>query len=376
MSSADSARRKLEELRKKRADAAKHEAEARKKQAAAETKVADYNVKAARASSPSTAKTYARQAESALKVSLAAGKKVAEWSNKAAGLAKQEADAYKQLDQAMQREGAEAERARKRQAGREDQERKRREEVERRAREAERRQERGLTDAMLSSTEHRLSSQIERLRPPHRERLRILYVTATPEGGLRLDKEMRRVYKGVQAATERDLVDIRPLPAATPSDFLDAMSGFKPHVVHFSGHADRTGLTFDTDYDHDNDGHDIDAALFARAIRSVDRPPLLVVMNACESEGHLDGLLEVVPMAIGMADEIGDPDAMSFAARFYTSIADGQSVASAFGAAVVQMEMDGMDDADLPVLRTRDGVDAGEQPLVIPAESEGGAAAK
>lgn len=369
MSSADFVRRKLEDLRKKRADAAKQEAEARKKQAAADSKAADYRARAARAPSPSMAKSYARQAESALKDSLSAGKKVAEWSSKGAGLAKQEADAHKQLDQALRRETAEAERARRRQAAREDHERKRQEEVERRAREAERRRERARTDAALSSTEQRLSSQIERLRPPQRERLRILYVTATPEGGLRLDKEMRRVYKGVQAATERDLVEIKPLPAATPSDFLGAMSGFKPHVVHFSGHADRTGLTFDTEIDDDNDGHDIDAALFARAIRSVDRPPVLVVMNACESEGHLDGLLEVVPMAIGMADEIGDPDAMSFSARFYTSIADGQSVASAFDAAVVQMEMDGMDDADLPVLRTRDSVDPGEQPLVIPAET-------
>ena len=60
MSSADSLRRKLEELRKKRADAARHEAEARKKQAAADSKGADYQAKAARASSPSLAKSYAR----------------------------------------------------------------------------------------------------------------------------------------------------------------------------------------------------------------------------------------------------------------------------------------------------------------------------
>lgn len=73
-------------------------------------------------------------------------------------------------------------------------------------------------------------------------------------------------------------------------------------------------------------------------------------------------------MAIGMADEVGDPDAMSFAARFYTAIADGQSVQSAFNLAVVQMEMDGMEDADLPALRARPSLDAGDQPLVIPAE--------
>lgn len=143
------------------------------------------------------------------------------------------------MDQALRREAAEAERVRQRQAARDEQERKRREEAERRAHESERRRERARTDAVIASAEERLISEIERLRPPERERLRILYVTATPEGGLRVDKEMRRVNNGVRAATERDLVEIHHLPAATASDLLDGMSGFKPHVVHFSGHADR-----------------------------------------------------------------------------------------------------------------------------------------
>ena len=67
-------------------------------------------------------------------------------------------------------------------------------------------------------------------------------------------------------------------------------------------------------------------------------------------------------MAIGMSDEIGDPDAMSFAARFYTAIADGQSVRSAYEAARIQMEKRSAH----PELRAADAITsfAGSMPFV------------
>lgn len=44
----------------------------------------------------------------------------------------------------------------------------------------------------------------------------------------------------------RDLVQIEHLYAATASDLLDGMRGFKPHVVHFSWPANWNVLAFDT----------------------------------------------------------------------------------------------------------------------------------
>jgi hypothetical protein len=38
---------------------------------------------------------------------------------------------------------------------------------------------------------------------------------------------------------------------------------------------------------------------------AVDAPPTLVVLNACKSEAQLVGLLDAVPLAIGMSDSIG-----------------------------------------------------------------------
>jgi hypothetical protein len=377
MSSPEQVRRQIDDAVKKRAEADKQAADARVKQAKKEADAASYRSRADRATSQTTARSYLRQAESAQREALALGAKAADYSIKSAQFSKKEADLSKALSTALDKQRGDEQRAQKQrqlaeqraQKQREADEKRARERLqlaERRAREREQQAERARTHALMSAAESRLQQQIAEIRPPKVERLRILYVTAASDGDLRVDKEIRRVKKGVKAATLRDLVEIEALLAATGPDLLDGMSGFKPHVVHFAGHADKDVLVFDTDADGDNPGQEITKAVFARAMGAVDNPPVLVVLNACHSVGHLDELLTVVPMAIGMSDEIGDPDAMSFAARFYTAIADGQSVRSAYEAARVQMEMDGMSDADLPVLRAQDGVDAAGSPLVIP----------
>jgi hypothetical protein len=75
-----------------------------------------------------------------------------------------------------------------------------------------------------------------------------------------------------------------------------------------------------------------------------------------------------VPLAIGMSDNIGDADAMAFAARFYATVADGQSVEGAYKVAKVAMELSGLRDADLPILVNDPAVKPAEVMLVIPPQ--------
>ena len=91
---------------------------------------------------------------------------------------------------------------------------------------------------------------------------------------------------------------------------------------------------------------------------------MLVVLNACKSAGQLDSLLGKVSIAIGMDDSIHDVDAIVFAARFYSTLAEGQSVNTALTTACVQMKLDGLPDHDLPTLRAVEGVDPAEVRLI------------
>jgi len=193
--------------------------------------------------------------------------------------------------------------------------------------------------------------------------LRILYLTATPEGDLRVDHEIRRVKAAVRAATHRDLIEIEHLPAATAGDLLDGLTRFRPHVLHFSGHANEDMLVLDRDDPEHNEGHEVATDLFQRAIAAVDQPPTLVVLNACESAAQLPGLLTKVPFAIGMSDTVGDVDTIVFATRFYSAVAEGQSVQAALDLARVELALAGLPDADLPILETTADPSV---PLVLP----------
>ena len=84
---------------------------------------------------------------------------------------------------------------------------------------------------------------------------------------------------------------------------------------------------FEDDDDEPHQGFIVSASAFARAVRATDTPPLLVLVNSCMSAGQIDALVEsVAPFAIGMADSIEDADAIVYAARFYASVANGESL--------------------------------------------------
>ncbi|WP_282780685.1 CHAT domain-containing protein [Nocardia sp. CC201C] len=190
------------------------------------------------------------------------------------------------------------------------------------------------------------------------EKLRVLILGAAGEGDLRVGREQKRIRAAVQSALHRDQIMFDVRPAATPADLLDGISKFRPHVVHFSGHSDNDFLVFEQDTDGPNSGIDVAAGAFARAIQATDAPPLLVLLNSCNSAAQIDDLVaEVVPFAIGMADEIDDGDAINYAAQFYASIADGQSIKSSHLSGRSALELAGLSGADLPTLACAPDVD-------------------
>jgi hypothetical protein len=375
MASSEQIRRSMSDVASKKADTDKRTSDALALQAKKAAEASKAMEKMSRASSASQRAMYAREAERATNAANDAAKKAGEWSKKSAGFSDQQARLTKDLDSALRSEASAAQRK----ADQTAREQARRAEQEKRALrqqfDATNRQqqaalaaERARTDSLIALAEDRMVAQLGAVRPPQPERLRIAYLTATPEGGLRVDEEVRRVKAAVQRSTHRDLVEITHFPAATGSDLLDSLMRVRPHVLHFSGHANEGIVVFDTGDDEHNDGHDVDADTFRKAVGSVDQPPVLVLLNACNSAAQLSALLGAVPLAIGMADSVGDRDAMAFAARFYSAVAEGQSVLAAFEVARVQMELDGLDDADLPVLEHRPGVDPSEVILVVPPD--------
>ncbi|WP_256338604.1 MULTISPECIES: hypothetical protein [unclassified Streptomyces] len=98
----------------------------------------------------------------------------------------------------------------------------------------------------------------------------------------------------------------------------------------------------------------------------MDEKPLLVVLNSCHSAAQTEGLVETVPFAIGMTKSIGDVDAITYAARFYAAIAEGQSVQGAHLLGRVAVEMNGLPDHEVPTLTCAPDVAPSATLLVTP----------
>ncbi|MEU6825782.1 hypothetical protein ABZ921_34655 [Streptomyces atriruber] len=334
-----------------RAAAEKRVGEFRTKEAFRRGKATKERLAAEKASTASTRSSKLRAAQRYEDEANKAARDVGTWSTKVSKLSKEISDLSAKLAKAEVAERAAAEKARQREQ----------QQTERRAAVAQQK-----IENRLSTTEGQVRTVLRELRAPKPEKLRVLLLGAASDGSLRIGREQERIRAIVQRATHRDLVVLDVHPAATAETLLDALPRFRPHVVHFSGHSGKDLLEFEQDVDDFHESAIVSAGAFARAIAAVDEKPLLVVLNSCHSAAQTVGLVETVPFAIGMANSIGDVDAITYAARFYAAIAEGQSVQGAHLLGRAAVEMNGLPDHEVPTLTFAPDVDPSATRLVTP----------
>jgi hypothetical protein len=85
----------------------------------------------------------------------------------------------------------------------------------------------------------------------------------------------------------------------------------------------------------------------------------LVVLNACFSDAAAEALLPTVDCVIGMRGTIHADAARVFAIGLYGGLGEQQSVAAAFEQARAAINLEGLQDAERPQLKARDGFGCG-----------------
>lgn len=361
-------RSQLERKRAQRLDAEKRASAARTKEADKRATAARARAAASASKSESMIRMKLRDAERYEADANAAGKDSAGWQAKAATYLKEELTLSKQLANAEQSERKADERKRDAAEKKRDQQ----------AALAEKQREyRAAQDARATARLHaQLASQLgdhERelavLRQPRQEKLRLLMLASSGEGDLRVSREQKRIKDAVHFASGRDSIALDLRPAATGADLLNGLTQGRPHIVHFSGHGSDAVVVFEQDTDSPNAGAVVPASTFAAALRAVDEPPLLVVLNACSSAPQAQRLVNgIASFAIGHSDSIADGDAIAYAARFYASLADGQSIQAAHDIAKAALLLQGTPDFDLPTLYSSTGSDPAATILVLPRD--------
>ena len=302
--SAKQYRRQLDTKRSQRVGAEKKAATHRSKESTKRAEAARARQVSASSKADATRRSKDREAERKEREAVTAGKEAARWQLKASSYSKEEAALDAKVARAEQSEREAAERASLR------------------AQQLEDRRIRDEHEAMDWRIAHvETAVQARPLPSPKVELLRVLILGASSEGELRVGREQKRIRAAVESALHRDQIELDVRPAATTVDLLDGITRFRPHVVHFSGHSDEELLVLEDELDPPHTGIEVPIRAFARAIAATDDPPVLVVLNSCNSARHLDQLVrDVVPFAIGMADNIDDADAISYAAQFYAAI--------------------------------------------------------
>jgi hypothetical protein len=251
----------------------------------------------------------------------------------------------------------------------EEQERKKREAESKKRRNEELRHAQAVTRETEKQT--RLYTQIENnrlvidlARLP--ETIKVLFMASNPtdQPQLRLDEEMREITEKIRASKHRDSVQLISCWAARPTDLLQALNEHEPHIVHFSGHGSNNDeLVFQSD---DGGTKLVSKEAIVATMSTLSENIRVVIFNACFSYAQAEAVTQHIDVAIGMKDAIRDDAAKVFAAQFYAAMGFGRSIQQAFDQGVAALLLEGIPEADIPALFTREGVEAEEIILVRP----------
>jgi hypothetical protein len=185
--------------------------------------------------------------------------------------------------------------------------------------------------------------------------LKALFLAANPQGTtpLALDQEIRQITQKIRLSDGRDVLEVVSVWAVQPSDLLQYLNQYKPHVVHFSGHGTAAGEIVLVD------GAGAAKAVSARALRSLFATlkdnVQLVVLNACYSRTQGAAINEVIDFVIGMNTAIGDEAAIVFAASLYSALGFNRTVGEAFEQAKTALLLEGIPEENTPELLVRPG---------------------
>lgn len=177
--------------------------------------------------------------------------------------------------------------------------------------------------------------------------VRVLFLAANPAGTGHLqglDDEVRAIDEAIRKAEYRDLFKLEQHWAVRATELDDFLLRHDPHIVHFSGHGSPTaGLMFELapapggqvpGSPQGSVGVQlVPAATLGRLFGALKGKVRCVVLSSCFSENQARVIAQHVGCVIGMAGTISDSAALCFAEAFYTALAYGKDVQTAFALA-------------------------------------------
>jgi len=161
------------------------------------------------------------------------------------------------------------------------------------------------------------------------EKTKILILAANPidTARLGLGEEYRKIQESLELSHNENLFDIKYAPDLRDEDIQQKLLSFQPHIVHFSGHGEKTGLVFSS---ANGKSHNVDKNALAALFKLFSQTVRCVILNACYSEDQAEVISEHIRYVIGTTTSIDDEAATKFTTGFYKALFNGQDIPTAF----------------------------------------------
>lgn len=184
---------------------------------------------------------------------------------------------------------------------------------------------------------------------------KILILSANPQdtSKLRLDKEVREIETGLERSKYREQFQIISKWAVRPETLRQALLDHEPEIVHFCGHGSGAdGLALENEF---GETQLVSTSSLEELFELFKGKIKCVILNACYSEAQSEAIYEHVDYVIGMNQAIGDKTAIKFAKGFYDALGAGRSFKDAFAFGRNAINLEGIPEADTPVIKSKEG---------------------
>jgi hypothetical protein len=176
-----------------------------------------------------------------------------------------------------------------------------------------------------------------------------------------LDEHLREIENSILASPFSNLFEVIPRSSVRVSDLGTYLLRYKPHIVHFVGHADlSTGIILADDEDYLTPVGFKELANILHILKDNIR---VVFMVVCYTKAYAEEIARKIDFVIGMDGEISFEAARAFSGSFYQALAFGRSMKDAFEIAKAELNIRGFEGAEVPVLLIRPGVRESESLL-------------
>lgn len=178
---------------------------------------------------------------------------------------------------------------------------------------------------------------------------KILVVASNPVNTklLRLDEEAREIGESLRRGERGSSFTVESRWAARIRDLSRAMLDCRPQLIHFSGHGNPSGLSFE---DHEGRAQTVKVAALSNLFKLFAGQIECAVLNACHTAPQAEAISEHVPYVIGMNKALPDGAAIKFAGGFYDALGAGRSYPDAYKFGCSALEAAGVEGHDTPVL--------------------------